>query len=757
MKDKIAKILTVVVLITSTLMFLPWTYMTAVYYIARYVLMALMLTSLTLTFSLTEVLSVRFVRLLALTILCMLVIMLFLPVSPAEVTQLITVLVTVATGVGLKWEEKEWGSVIYYYTLSMIAVTICNCLFFAGNLKVPEYYMVNEGKNQIGAMLAIGATACFFFGMKLKAQRTAFWAVCFLAIPCLILIRARSDFFAMLFCLLLIIVKDADLRVKPTAKNIISIIVVTALCIIIYTGFIGDEMHTFMFGGKNSSTINEITSRRWVRNQQGMEILKHFNEIDETKPQMKIPFIHNYPLLRLVRYGLFSFPLIFFYTYFGISYLCEIFKSRKSNVQQVGWIVCGISLIISFAEPNFPYGPGLVQLPAFLLLGYSLRQKRVTAIGGSTQEKSKVLHICNDFCNSKVHTNLYSELDNLGVEQTVYVPIRKHAAENNGFKGDHTQIVFAHILNPLHRLFFFHKIERTVRDIEKNVDLATVKMCHATTLFSDGMVAMTLNRKYGIPYVVATRNSDVNAFLRYMPHLWWVHRAVLSAAEKAIFVTESLKKRLLKHFTLSGVRETVQAKSVVIPNGITDFWHRNLSLVQSSNHNLIYAGNFSRNKNVMRLAKAVLSLRSEIPDIHLDMVGDGGAQYKSILRLSEKYPSTLAYHKRTSDPSEMKELYCKCSVFAMPSKSETFGLVYIEALTQGLKILWSNGEAVTGMFKAKVGESVNPYSTKEIAKAVKRLLNESDKYETLDERDFEQFKWGDISLKYKKLYENVCK
>ena len=36
----------------------------------------------------------------------------------------------------------------------------------------------------------------------------------------------------------------------------------------------------------------------------------------------------------------------------------------------------------------------------------------------------KILHICNDYCGSKVHANLFRRLDELGVEQTVYAYYR---------------------------------------------------------------------------------------------------------------------------------------------------------------------------------------------------------------------------------------------------------------------------------------------------------------------------------------------
>lgn len=752
-KQRIAKILVITILCLSTLMFLPWIYLTPIYYIMRYAIMAMTAVAFVLTFSLTRCLSIRFVRLLLLTIACMVLIFFIIPVRPSDISQLVIALITLTIGAGLDWNEREWANISYGYTLLMIAVTLCNSLYYAGGLYVPEHYMFDEGKNQVGAMVAIGATACFYFGMKMKEERTAFWVVTFLALLSIVLIRARSDCFALIACMLLITAKEADFHGKWSVKTVLTILGIILIGVIIYTGFIGDELHTFMHGGKSGSGIDDITTRRWERNQKGMDIIMHHHSMEELKNPMKIPFIHNYPLLRLARYSIFSLPLLLFYLYFGISTLIELFKSRKTEIKQVGWVVCCIPLIISFAEPNFPYGPGLVQMLAFLLLGFSLRPNDTPQSRPEAENANTVLHVCNDFTFSKVHSNLYRELDAQGVKQTVFVPLRKEAPEDNRFDGKNTTFVFALILKRLHRLFFFHKIEKTVREIEKTVDLNQISCIHATTLFSDGMVARELHCKYGIPYIVAVRNCDVNAFLRYLPHLWWVHRAVMETADKVIFITPNLQKRLLKHPTLYKMREQVSEKSIVIPNGINEFWLNNIQTENTAHpHHLLYAGNFTRNKNLPRLIHALQKLRTELPDLHLDVAGDGGNDQDRVLALMHRNADWITYHGKITDLEEMKTLYRANHIFAMPSKSETFGLVYLEAMTQGLSVLWTKGEAIDGMFPETIGESVNPLSESDITTKLRNLLTNSEHYKTLSPSTFDTFRWNAIAKQYVDLY-----
>ena len=106
-KQRIAKTLIIIVLCLSTLMFLPWIYMTPVYYIARYAVMAMTAVALILTFSLTRCLSVRFIRLILLTIFCMSVIFFIIPVHLSDISQLGIAMITVMIGMGLDWTDRD--------------------------------------------------------------------------------------------------------------------------------------------------------------------------------------------------------------------------------------------------------------------------------------------------------------------------------------------------------------------------------------------------------------------------------------------------------------------------------------------------------------------------------------------------------------------------------------------------------------------------------------------------------------------------
>lgn len=372
----------------------------------------------------------------------------------------------------------------------------------------------------------------------------------------------------------------------------------------------------------------------------------------------------------------------------------------------------------------------------------------------------KCLHICNDFSLTKVHRNLYSCLDELELNQIIYNPIRSSTPIGNNKidfnKENDSEIIYSKMLKRRHKILFRKKIKFLFNDLESKYDLKNIDIIHATTLFSDGALAYQIYKKYKIPYIVAVRGTDLNLYLKYRPDLYFYLKKILVNASKLIFLSSAIKKQFLSNKSIQLTKVDVNNKSKVINNAIDAFWLKNLKdkKITVSPFKILYVGRFDKNKNTLKLIKAVLKLKSRFNNLEINLVGKGGEYENKIIELAKLHKGTINYHGSIYDKHELRNIYFANHIFAMPSHGETFGLVYLEALSQGLPILCSKNQGVDGSFKNKIGEFVNPKTIDSIALGLKDIIDHYGEYEP-NKIDFNTFDWKIVAKNYNNLYNET--
>ncbi len=372
-----------------------------------------------------------------------------------------------------------------------------------------------------------------------------------------------------------------------------------------------------------------------------------------------------------------------------------------------------------------------------------------------------ILHITNDYSGSKVYKNLVGELDNLGIPQIVYNPIKEKSRIGKNkidLNVADSEIIYSHILNKTtDRIFYKQKIKKILKDIEAKIDLSKIKMIHAHTWYSDGGVAYLLSKKYSIPYIVTIRNSDLNVFQKYLIHERSFGCKILKNAKNVILIAASYKQRILSEPSLQKIKELLEMKLKVIPNGVDTFWidkAENKLLEQKITFKFLYIGKFDSGKNVVNLVNAVKSINKDNKFCTMELVGGSGDDEPKILKKVKDYPKIFKYHGKVYDKEKLKEIFQSCDIFAMPSKNETFGLVYVEAMLQGIPILYTDKEGIDGFYEEKIGEKVNKQADMlEIQQALLKMMKNYNNYEIPIQKIIENHNWKNIALTYKKIYQ----
>ncbi|BAY33439.1 glycosyltransferase [Nostoc carneum NIES-2107] len=130
-----------------------------------------------------------------------------------------------------------------------------------------------------------------------------------------------------------------------------------------------------------------------------------------------------------------------------------------------------------------------------------------------------------------------------------------------------------------------------------------------------------------------------------------------------------------------------------------------------------------RYKGYDQILLALPKIRQIIPDVHYVIVGKGNDRSRIeqlIAKLGLEDCVTLAGF--VSD-EQISDYYNLCDVFAMPSKREGFGIVYLEALACGKPALGGNKDgAIDALCHGELGALVNPDDIEEIAQALIEIL-----------------------------------
>lgn len=382
-----------------------------------------------------------------------------------------------------------------------------------------------------------------------------------------------------------------------------------------------------------------------------------------------------------------------------------------------------------------------------------------------------ILHISNSYGGTKVYENLYTQLDKLGIQQTVFVPLNaaNHSRIGNqmiDFQTPGSKIIYSTVLKPRHRFLYMNKINTVVKDLKKSVDLGSVDAIHASTLCLDGAVAYVLHKDLGIPYMCAIRNTDVNNY--YKVFIWrkGFFSKILKGASKIIFISPKYKENFLNEMIPVVVRKEIEERVMVIPNGIDNVFLENKSKehkICEGELNMIFVAAFYKGKGLVETIHAIELLRSKGYKITLNAIGKGlpnrphDKEYEAqvdVLVKGKDWVKTQTFKKPEEIVAEMRQ----ANAFMMVSKPETFGLVYVEALSQHLPIIYAQGQGFDGYYPdGFVGYPAEAGNVADIAEKLENLIKNYPKIaENVESLNLDaDFDWSNIGKKYLTIYQSL--
>jgi len=367
----------------------------------------------------------------------------------------------------------------------------------------------------------------------------------------------------------------------------------------------------------------------------------------------------------------------------------------------------------------------------------------------------KICHICPSFNNV-----IYSQLVEREIENGDEIRVFYYRAKGTELlNGEKKYVDGTTPYRNIDRISFYYKENKILRVYLNIYKKNQFNIIHAHTLFSAGFIAYKVKKRWEIPYIVAVRATDINDFFKKRFYLRKLGINILLNSEAIIFLSEAHKEKVFDIYIPDKYQSVIAKKTYVIPNGIDRFWIDNKSIKQKKLENskrirLIYYGDINSNKNVGKSIEACKILIREGYEIEFNIIGK--ILEKKYLKLLTK--EEFIIYKEFMEKENLIEHLRRSDVFIMPSKSETFGLSYVEAMSQGVPIIYSEGQGFDKQFEeGKVGYKVIPKNEYDIVAKIKMILNNYEEVSKNCLANINRFTWDNISKQYQEIYHNILK
>lgn len=282
-------------------------------------------------------------------------------------------------------------------------------------------------------------------------------------------------------------------------------------------------------------------------------------------------------------------------------------------------------------------------------------------------------------------------------------------------------------------------------------------LIHAVHPILLGISAFYYSAKMRVPFVISY-HAQLPQWLHYYhlgglePLLWWGTRSAYNRADLILCTSQPMRTLLLE----KGLRRVKLWQrgadtEAFDPQHASPEMRDRLTEGHPQDKLLLYVGRLSAEKNIEQ-CRAVLQA---IPGARLAIVGDGPQRGA----LEQHFAGTPTYFSGYMRGQELAAAFASADVFLMPSRTETLGLVLLEAMAAGCPVVAAAAGGIPDIVQDGVtGHLYEPENVEEAISAVRRLLQDAGHRETIRARarqDAENWGWLAATQQLEGFYREV--
>jgi glycosyltransferase involved in cell wall biosynthesis len=245
--------------------------------------------------------------------------------------------------------------------------------------------------------------------------------------------------------------------------------------------------------------------------------------------------------------------------------------------------------------------------------------------------------------------------------------------------------------------------------------------CHDWMTYEAGTRAARHHRRPLVAHIHATELDRTD----FHPNEWIYgrERTGLMAADKIIAVSNYTKNILTQHYGISPSKITVVHNGHDAKRGRTIEMHNRHHGNHHKHHPLVlFLGRLTMQKNPWQFLETARRVRDFRHDVQFVMAGDGPMLPQLIERSCALGLSQCMIFAGKVHNREVDRLYSQADCFVMPSLSEPFGLVALEAISHGTPVIVSKQSGVAEVLDHAF--KVDFWDTEKMADCILTILRE---------------------------------